>query len=225
MISEYFTMSTSNPHFVSMRVTNDLIVASRIYIALSILFLIYIFCLGMLERCALVATVLQFYRTFPERVSSFFEVIVLAFRAALWITLIDYCGEESCKYYYESDFVGLCRLRFCNCLRSGLYFTQGEELFACTDRYRVSSLRPSKAPQLRFEANSPATSRELGPLRDYLNLLRARTGNAVMVLYDADSVFTEECQNVFKEVGLGFHILSWPRQWSELIMLQFEPVV
>lgn len=200
-------MST-NPHFVSMRVSNDLIVASRVYIALSILLFIYMCCLRMLERCALVATLLQIYRTFPERVSSVFEVFVLSFRAALWITLIDYLGEENCKYYYESDLVGLLRLRFCNCLRSGLYFTQGDEAFACTDRYRVSSLRPSKAPALRFDANSPVASRELGPLRDYINMLRSSAGKDVMIHYDADSEFTEQCQNVFKEVRLGLMLIS-----------------
>jgi len=223
IFSKYSSVST-NPHFVSMRVTSDLIVASRIYIALSILFLIYLFCLRTLERCALVATALQFYRTFPDQVSSFFEVLLLSFRAALWITLIDYCGEENCKAYYESDLVGLCRLRFCNCLRSGLYFTQGEEMFACTDRYRVSSLRPSQAPVLRFEANlSPAASREIGPLRDYLNVLSTRSGNGVQVLFDEDSAFAEDCQNVFKEVG--FRISYPPLSPKLLLRLFFTPAV
>lgn len=198
-------MSANHPHFVSMRVTNDLIVASRVYMALSMLLVLYMGCLRLLERCVLVATLLQIYRTFPERVSAVVEVFVLSFRAALWITLIDYLGEENCKAYYESDIVGLLRLRFCNCLRSGLYFTQGDEAFACTDRYRVSSLRPTKAPALRFGANPPAATRVLGPLRDYINMLRASAGNGVMIHYDDDSEFTEQsCQNAFQEVGLGF---------------------
>lgn len=217
MSHESLTMSThNNPHFVSMRVSNDLIVSSRIFTALSILFAIYLFFfLRTLERCALAATALAFYNTFPDRVSSFFEALLLSFRAALWITLIDYCGEENCRAYYESDLVGLCRLRFFNFLRSGFYFTTGEEFFACTDRYRVSSIRPAKAPPPRFEADlAPPASREIGPFRDYLNILRSRAGSDVVVVYDEDSDFADECQIVFKEIT---RLMRYDEHCSELV--------
>jgi hypothetical protein len=186
-----------------MGVSGDLVVASRVYIGVSILVFVYLCCLRMLERCALVATLLQVYRTFPERASAICEVLVVSFRAALWITLVDYLGEENCRYYYESDLVALLRLRFCNCLRSGLYFTQADEAFACTDRYWASSPRPCTPPPLRFDPTPPAASRELGPLRDYLNMLKSSAGTAVKIHYDEDSQFTAQSQNAFKEVGLG----------------------
>lgn len=200
-----------------MKVTNDLIVASRIYIALSVVFFLYICYLRMLERCALIATVLQIYRTFPERVSSFFEFISLSFRAALWITLIDYCGEENCKRYYESELVALCRLRFCNCLKSGLYFTKGEELpFACTDRYRAQSIRPCTRSLHRFDEDySPLASRELGFLRDYINMLRSSTGKGVKIHYDEHSDFTTECQQVFKQIT---QLIRFKEGFSELLV-------
>lgn len=215
IFSKYSTAPSTNPHFVSMRITNDLIIASRLYIAITILFLIYLFWLRTLERCALIATALQFYRTFPDHVASFFEILLVSFRAALWITLVDYCGEDNCKTFYESDLVGLCRLRCCNCLRSGLYFTQGEEIFACTDRYRVHGLRNRQAPGLRFEVGmSPEASREMGPLRDYLNVLRSRAGEGVVVVFDEDSAFTEECQNVFKEIT---RLMRFDERYLELL--------
>lgn len=193
-------MSNSR-HFVSMKMTNELIVASRIYVAMCIVFWIYIFCLRMVERCALVATAVQLYRTFPHRIGPLFEFIFLSFKTSVWITLVDYFGEDNCRTYYESELVGLCRLRFCNFLRCGLYFTKAEEFYACSENQRIHSFCSSRPSVHSFSEASPVASREVGPLRDYMNLLRSRTGKDVLIHFDQDSDYSEECQRIFKEVS------------------------
>lgn len=195
---------TTNPHFTSMKPTNDLILASRIYVAVTVLVFVYLVSLRLLERCALTATTLLVYRTFPPQTAACFHVLFLAFRTALWITVVDYLGEENARPYYESDLAGLLRLRFCNCLRSGVYFTrrEEEEAFACTDGYRArTSLRARRVEGLRFGVSGGRGAvAEIGPLNDYVNMLRAAAGKGVAILYDEESAFDEECQRVFKEV-------------------------
>jgi len=84
----------------------------------------------------------------------------------------------------------------------------------------VNGLRNRQAPGLRFEVGmSPEASREMGPLREYLNVLRSRAGEGVVVVFDEDSAFTEECQIVFKEVGIR---VSDPKV---LLILCFTPVL
>jgi hypothetical protein len=132
---------------------------SRVYVAISVLMMFYFYFLPMLEFLALIATVTHLYATFKEQTTVVFRFLFLTYKAALWITLEDFFGRENCRGYYESDVAGILNLRFCNCFRSGLYFTKLPEFYACTDDHRVNSFGPSFESVLRFDNIAPRASR------------------------------------------------------------------
>lgn len=191
----------------------ELIYLSRFYMAIWALCLFYFCCLPTLETLATIATATQLYSTFPDHVSSFFGFLFLTFRTALWITLADWMGGENCRYYYESDLAGICHLRFCNCLKSGLHFTKAAESYACTDSHRVNSFRPALASTHRFDNTPPRASRIPGEVKTYLDTLRAHAGKGVKVHFDQNSEYSEQCQSVFGQVGFSTidlaHFFCW----------------
>ncbi len=189
----------------------ELIYMSRVYVAISVLMMFYFYFLPMLEFLALIATVTHLYATFKEQTTVVFRFLFLTYKAALWITLEDFFGRENCRGYYESDVAGILNLRFCNCFRSGLYFTKLPELYACTDDHRVNSFGPSFESVLRFDNIAPRSVP--GELKIYLEKLRIYAGDGVRIVFDQNSDYSERCQQVFRHVNKLMKMSEIYREW------------